>query len=396
MSDRIDIRDLSKRRSAQSRAPSSSLGGEQGAPDAAQPAGGIWGLLNKDIRLFGSALPDKIKESFYLELGTLLAAGMDIRASLELIRNEQPKKKYREFFDVLLKRVVAGMTLSSAMKAADLFTPYEFFSVRIGEETGKLVIVLNELAVYYKKKIDQKRQIVGALTYPVLVMVVAISAVSFMMAYVVPMFADVLKRFGGDLPMITRMVLRFSRWITASGPLLVLLPTGIAALLIWQRKRPWFRKYSSALVLRIPVIGDIIRKIYLSRFSNTMALLIGSRIPMLQAIQLLKQMVSFYPIESSLTDVEEQVMSGTPLHSSLGRHPIYPRKMISLVKVGEEVNQLDTFFSKISTQYSSEVEYRTNLLSKFLEPLIIVVLGLVVGIILIAMYLPLFKLGQAV
>ena len=129
-----------------------------------------------------------------------------------------------------------------------------------------------------------------------------------------------------------------------------------------------------------------------------MALLIGSRIPMLQALELVKKMIGFFPIEESLTTVAAEVMSGSSLHSSLSSHKIYPKKMISLIKVGEEVNTNWTSFSVRSLlgAYSSEVEHRTNVLSKFLEPLIIVGLGLVVGVILIAMYLPLFKLGQSI
>lgn len=359
-------------------------------------AGGVWAFLNKDIRVFGGGLPDKIKESFYLELSTLLAAGVDIRASLDLVREEQSKKKHQRVFMSVLQQITGGSTLSAALRKEGLFTPYEYYSVQIGEETGKLVAVLGELAGFYKKKIDQRRQIIGALTYPVLVLVVAGLAVSFMLGYVVPMFSEVLKRFGGSLPFITRLVLRLSAALRQSGPLLLLVLAGVLVLVISQRKKNWYRRWTSVVLLRIPLIGDIVRKIYLSRFCGTMSLLIASRIPMIQSLELVKKMIGFYPIECSLTAVEEDVMSGLPLYNSLSRHEVYPAKMISLLKVGEEVNQLDLFFAKLAGQYSGDVEYRTNLLSKFLEPMIIVVLGLVVGVILIAMYLPLFQLGQVV
>ena len=354
----------------------------------------FWTFLNKDFKLFANTVPDKIKESFYLELSTLLGAGMDIRSSLDLIKNEQAKKKNQQIFNSILQRIISGSSLSASLKYSNHFTAYEFFSIQIGEETGKLIIVLKELAVYYKKKINQKRQIISALTYPALVMIVAVGAVSFMMSYVVPMFADVLKRFGGDLPIITKMVLRTSVLVKKYSLTFFILTIGIVVLIISQKKKDWFRKLSSMIILRTPVVGEIIRKIYLSRFANTMSLLIGSKIPMLQAIQLVKKMVSFYPIESSLSKVEEDVMSGTPLHISLASHTIYTKKMISLIKVGEEVNQLDIFFNNISEQYSADVEHQASILSKFMEPFIIVILGLVVGVILIAMYLPLFKLGQ--
>ncbi len=388
MTDRIDIRQLRKAPPVNQPARGA---GEQEAPSS----GGLWALLNKDIQLFGGGLPDKIKEGFYMELSTLLDAGIDIRAALELIRDEQPKEKHRRLFGRILEQIVSGSTLSSSLKTLSVFSPYEYFSVQIGEETGQLGKVLADLAQYYKKKIEQQRQIVGALTYPVLVMIIAVMAVGFMITYVVPMFADVLKRFGGDLPLITKLVLRVSEEVRRFSGLFLVLSTGVVVLVLSQRKKGWFRRTASALLLKIPVVGQIVRKVYLSRFANTMSLLTASRIPMLQSIQLVRQMVRFYPIEVSLGEVEENVLAGKPLYSSLGAHSVYPSKMISLVKVGEEVNQLDIFFNRISVQYAAEVEHQTSMLSKFMEPLIIVVLGLVVGIILIAMYLPLFKLGQA-
>jgi type IV pilus assembly protein PilC len=393
MSKSIDIRKLynDPRPGPQ---PKASLG--HPAKNPGDRDGAFWNILNKDIKLFGSGLPDKIKESFYLELSVLLAAGVDIRGALDIIQTEQPKKKYRLHFSDLSKQIVGGATLSAAMQSGGLFTPYEFFSVRIGEETGKLVMVLAELAVYYKKRIDQRRQIIGALTYPLLVLTVAGFAVGFMLTYVVPMFADVLKRFGGDLPYITRLVMHLSGSFRRFTGLFIVLLTAAVTIAVSQRKKIWYRRYSAQLLLRIPLVGELISKTYLSRFSTTMALLIGSRIPMLQALELIKKMIGFYPIEHSLDAVAAAVMSGRSLHDSLSNHKIYPKKMISLIKVGEEVNQLDLFFSKVAAQYSSEVEHRTNILSKFLEPLIIVGLGLVVGVILIAMYLPLFKLGQAI
>jgi len=383
MNNSIDIRQLRK----------PPAGNKESAADKTDQ--GVWGFLNKDIRLFGGALPDKVREGFYLELSTLLEAGVDIRSALELIMNEQPKKKHKAIFGEIAREIENGSTLSAALRKKEYFTPYEYYSVQIGEETGKLIVVLKELAVYYQKKIKQGRQIIGAMTYPMIVLVVAFGAVSFMMAYVVPMFADVLKRSGGELPFITRMVLDLSNGLKrTAGPCLLLLLT-LVAVGVSQRNKDYFRDWSARLILRIPIVGGIVRKLYLSRLSNTLALLIASKIPIVQAIQLVRKMIRFYPIERSLGVVEENILSGMPLHKSLGGFSIYPPKMISLIKVGEEVNQMELFFNKISEQYSNEVEYQTSILSKFVEPLIIVVLGVVVGVILIAMYLPLFKLGQS-
>ena len=125
-----------------------------------------------------------------------------------------------------------------------------------------------------------------------------------------------------------------------------------------------------------------------------MTLLIGSRVPILRSIGMVKQMIAFYPIESSLENIENQILQGIPLHKGMACHSIYPKRMVSLVKVGEEVNQLELFFDKIAKQYNDEVEYQTALISSVIEPIIIIFLGLIVGTILISMYLPLFKLGS--
>ena len=384
MSSALDIRKIKQQHTAQQ------------PVESKQPAEkkSLWDLLNRDIRIGRGGLPDKIKESFYLELWSLLTAGVDIRTALDLVGEEQKKKKVKRVFSEVQNLVVSGSTFSSALKKVKEFSSYEYYSIQIGEETGKLLQVLKELSGYFGTRIRQRRQIIGAITYPIVVMVVAFCAVSFMVTYVVPMFSDTFKRFGNDLPAITKAVIALSAFIKKTIGFFFLVIAAFVAFCIWQSKKAWFRKISSSVLLRTPIVGAILQKIYLARLANTMHLLISAKIPILQAIQLTRQMITFYPIEQSLYDVEEAIVKGTPLHKSLSGHKIYPPKMISIIKVGEEVNQLDAFFKRLSEQYSSEVEYQTTMLSRFLEPVIIIVLGLVVGVILIAMYLPLFKLGE--
>src|SRR5688572_3656933 len=262
----------------------------QQLPPAAKPLQspdkgiGFWDFLNKDIRFGSSRLSDKIKENFYLELWSLLEAGVDIRTALDLVKEEQKKKKLKNIFEDVQNQVVSGSTLSSALKKVKEFSSYEYYSIQIGEETGKLLPVLKELSLYFGKKIKQRRQIIGAITYPAVVLVVAFAAVSFMVSFVVPMFADTFKRFGSDLPGITRAVVSVSGFIREFIGIFFLIIIGLIAFCFWQSKKEWFRKLSSAILLRLPVIGKIIQRIYLSRFANTMSLLIGARIPMLQAI----------------------------------------------------------------------------------------------------------------
>jgi type IV pilus assembly protein PilC len=353
-------------------------------------------FLNTDIKLFGNGLSDKKKEEFYHELNILLTAGVDIKTTLELIASEQAKEKDKELIAQIKNGIINGSTLSEAVKASGQFTSYEYHSLQIGEESGKIAYVLKELTVFYKKKLKQRRQIISALTYPSIVLIASFGAVFFMMNFIVPMFADVFKRFGGDLPVLTKVILNISQLIRQYFWMFLLLMTASTFLIYKQKDKDWFRNFSSKLVLKIPLFGEMIRKIYLARFSHSMSLLIGSKIPLLKSVALIKQMIGFYPIETSLDAVEADIMKGNTLHHALSNFPIYPQRMVSLVKVGEEVNQLEGFFDKIANQYTDEVEYQTSMISSLIEPFMIIFLGLIVGIILIAMYLPLFNLSSTI
>jgi len=361
---------------------------------AKKESAGILAFLNKDISLGSSQVADKKKEGLYLELSTLLLSGIDLRTALELILVDQEDGKDKALFEQIKKNILSGASLSDALKEAGRFSDYEHFSIKIGEETGRLGEVLTDLAKFYKSKIQQRRKIISAVTYPAIVLCSSMGAVLFMIKFVVPMFADVFLRFGGKLPWITGKIIAISGWFDRYFIyLLLLLAVLIAAYLVY-RKTLQFRRFSSMIVLRIPVVGDLVKKIYLARFANTMRLLVSTDTPLLRSIGLVRQMIDYYPIETSLAAVEASILKGESLHHSLAAFTFYPPKMIQLIKVGEEINRMDHFFEKIASQYTEEVEYRINTISSLLEPLIIIFLGLVVGVILIAMYLPMFQMSN--
>lgn len=355
----------------------------------------IFAFLNKDIELFGSGLSDKKKEAFYIEMSILLSAGVDIKTALEIIYEEQTKTKEKALFGTLKENIVAGSTLSDAVKLSGKFSDYEFFSLQIGEESGKLSLVLQQLAAYYQSKIKQRRQLVSALSYPLLVLSTSFGAIFFMMNFIVPMFADIFKRFGGNLPAITQVIVSVSEVVNNYILYFFLIVIGIVVFLFTQKEKVWYLKYSAIVIVRIPLMGDLIKKIYLARFCYSMNLLISSKIPILRAIDMIKKMIGFYPIEIALGQIEEEILQGNSLNKSMAAHDVFPKRMVSLVKVGEEVNQLDVFFEKIANQYTDEIEHQTGLIGSLIEPIMIIFLGLVVGVILIAMYLPLFQLSNS-
>ncbi|MES2113018.1 MAG: type II secretion system F family protein [Bacteroidota bacterium] len=364
-------------------------------PSAKDDNGGLVALLNRDISFGSKELNDKKKEYLYLELSSLLQAGINLKSAFELITADQQKEQDKKLFLSIQDAVLGGATFSDALKQTAKFSLYEVYSLQIGEETGKLIEVLQDLAAFYNNKIKQRRKITSALTYPCVVLCTSLGAVFFMLKFVVPMFGDVFKRFGGKLPWITEKIIGISNALSDNfwrGMILIGL---IVTFIMFTRKTEKFRQISTRLLMRAPVVGNLVQKIYLARFCNSMRLLINAHLPLLRAIALIKQMINFYPIESSLQKVEEDIMKGKSLHESMQQFKIYPSKMIQLIKVGEETNQLDLFFGKISEQYIEEVEYKTSTLSSVMEPLIIIFLGLIVGIILISMYLPLFQMSNS-
>jgi type IV pilus assembly protein PilC len=350
-------------------------------------------FLNKEINLGFTVFGDKLKEAFYMELSILITAGVDIKAALELLCNQQKKQKAKAIINDIKDKIVSGYSLSEAVKSTGHFSSYEYFSLRIGEESGKITEILSELATYYTKKLKQKRQIVQALSYPTLVLLTSFGAVAFMLSFIVPMFSDVFKRFGGELPYITKLVIGLSKGLLENFVLILTLMITLVALLWSFRKKEWFRKYGSLLLLKTPVLGGMLQRIYLAQLCGSFSLLLGAKVPLLSAIELVRQMINFYPLATSLKIVEKDILMGESLHQSLAKFPVYDQRMLTLLKVGEEVNKLDLFFQKLTSQYNDEIEHQTSILSSVMEPFIIIFLGLVVGVVLIAMYLPLFELS---
>ena len=357
---------------------------------------GTLDFLNKDYKLFGSGFSDKKKERFYSELCILFSAGVDIRSSLELIEEEQTKEKDKLLFESIKKSIIAGAGLSKAIEQTGMFSAYEFYSMQIGEESGRLPEVLKELSFFYSKKIQQKRQLTSALSYPAVVFCASFGAIFFMLKFVVPMFADVFKRFKGELPYFTKLIIRLSDGFSNYSLYIIVGIIIIITFLYSQKKAVWYRKLSADVLLHTPIMKDMMSKIYLARFCQSMNLLISAKTPLVTAIDLVKKMVGFYPIEVSLETIQDDILKGHPLHVSLAKFKIYNKRMISLIKVAEEVNQLDVIFAKLAKQYSDEVEHQTSILGSLIEPVMIIFLGLLVAIILVAMYLPLFQMSSTV
>ena len=352
----------------------------------------IFGWLNQDIKLFGNQWSSKKKEGFYAELAVLLKAGLDLVTTLEMMEENEPKEKDRAVIAQIKTTMLEGAMFSEAMGKTERFSNYEVFSIKIAEESGKLIPILETLSEYYKKSIAYRRLLISALSYPIMVIGVSMLALLFLLNFLVPLFGDIYARLDQELPPVTQFIISCSEFVNTYLPWTIPCLLVIGILLYSQRKSNKFRKVWSAIQIKIPIFGLLVHQLYLARFAEAMSFLLSAKVPVLQALGLVKKMVAFYPIEASIDLIEKRILKGDALCDCLADFKIYPPRMVALIKVGEEANQLEAMFSKLAEQYSDSAEQRTKLLSSMIEPVLIVFLALVVGLVLVSMYLSIFKL----
>lgn len=353
-------------------------------------------FLKRDIHWFLPIFSNKVKEDFFTELGVLLSAGISLRDSLNLIENSQKKEQLKLHIKKLNLQITEGQPLSIAIKNQKHFTDYEYYSIKIGEETGTLNKVCQQLGLFFAQKNKQRANLISALTYPLIILSTATIVVVFMLRYVVPMFQDLFRQHGVELPKITKLIIAFSSFINNYGFALILVITSLLVAHYFFSKTKKYNKAKDQLILKFPLLGDFVKIIYLSQFTQAIGLLVSSKIPMMNAIKLVKHMIPFYPLQKALQAVEEELLKGRSLSQGMALHAIFDDKMIALIKVAEETNQTEYIFERLHDQYSIQVQHQSKMLSTLMEPIIILVVGGLVGVILIAMYLPMFRLSSVI
>lgn len=339
---------------------------------------------------------DKAKEEFYKEFASLLSSGIDIQRTLSILIEEQTNKKVLAIIQKVLDDLVAGNSLSESLRKTGQFTAYEYQSIKIGEETGRLNIILEHMAEYFTNKVKLRRQLISVFTYPAFVILITIGVLYFMLNSVVPMFEDVFNQFGQELPFLTQKIIGISKHFSTFLLYFVIIIAAISIYGYSQRKEGWFRNITSKVVLRLPIFGGLMKKIYLARTCQSLSLLLGSRTPLVNSLQLVEEMIGFYPVEFALGNIRNSVIKGGSLHQGLSDYPIFDKRLVSLTKIAEETNQLDQTFERLSKQYQEDIEFKTKLIGTIIEPMIIVVIGLIVGVIMVAMYLPMFNLSNVI
>lgn len=338
-------------------------------------------------------LSDQKKRLFYSQLRELLHAGLSFTSSFSILVDGTDGNE-REVYQALFDEVVSGRSLWEAMKGRKEYGELDYGVVRVGEESGNLMESLSFLADYYERKESQRRTLVSALSYPVIIMLVAMVVMTFMLLVVVPMFEQVYARMGGELPSLTRWVIRLGDSFPTIIVFLSIMVAIMGSIYHFYRDSQWLQVLWARVVLAIPVLGTLVRKMQLSRFCRILNLLVRAEVPLLQAISLVGDIMTLYPFKESLMEVSRQVKEGSSMSSALSGYPrLYDKKFLALVKVGEETNTLDSILTSLSEDYTEELNYQIKQLNNLLEPALIIMIGSVVAFVLISMYLPMFKLG---
>ncbi|MFB9377827.1 type II secretion system F family protein [Kineococcus gynurae] len=349
--------------------------------------------LQMEIRLPGSGrvgLKDLALMS--RQFATMISSGLTLLRALSILAEQTESRKLAATLAAVRAEVEGGNSLSSGLaKHPRVFPPLMINMVRAGEVGGFLDQVLLQLATNYEEEVKLRAKVKAAMTYPVVVFVIAILAVTAMLTFIVPIFATMFASLGSELPLPTRILVMLSHAMRTGGP--VLLVVGIVGSVVWSRIRHQdrVRKVVDPLKLRVPIFGMLTQKIALSRFSRNLGTMLRSGVPILQSLDIVGGASGNYVLERACTDVQESVRSGRSLAAPLAQHAIFPPMVVQMMAVGEDTGALDGMLHKISDFYDQEVEATTEALTSLIEPIMIAFLGGIIGAMIVAMYMPIFS-----
>ncbi|HHI5410654.1 TPA: type II secretion system F family protein [Vibrio metoecus] len=328
------------------------------------------------------------------QLATMLTTGVPIVQALKLVGDNHRKAEMKSILAQITKGVEAGTPLSKAMRTASPhFDALYVDLVETGEMSGNLPEVFERLATYREKSEQLRAKVIKALIYPSMVVLVALGVSYLMLTMVIPEFESMFKGFGAELPWFTQQVLKLSHWVQAYS-LWVLFALGAAlfGLKTLRKKSLQIRLKTSRLGLRFPIIGNVLAKASIAKFSRTLATSFAAGIPILASLKTTAKTSGNVHFETAINEVHRDTAAGMPMYIAMRNTEAFPEMVLQMVMIGEESGQLDDMLNKVATIYEFEVDNTVDNLGKILEPLIIVFLGIVVGGLVVAMYLPIFNL----
>ena len=335
-------------------------------------------------------------ELFTRQLSTMVSAGIPLLECLEILCEQAESAVFKSGVRAVIDDIRSGSELSTALAGhPKLFTSIYVSMVKAGEASGQLDEILSRLADYLEATARLKREIKSAMTYPVVSMFLVLGITAFLMLVIVPKFKDIFDGLGVELPGVTKMVMGASLWARDNMITLGLVMFGIVmGFLMWKRS-PSGRRTWDKVVLSMPVFGNLFRKVALSRFSRTFSTMIRSGVPILGSLEIVGETSGNTVIEAAVTKAMASVRQGETLAEPLSKEKVFPPMVVRMIGIGERSGALETLLGKISEFYDQQVEAEVKGLTSLIEPLLIMVMGFVVGGIVLAVFLPIMKLQEA-
>ncbi|MCF4008555.1 type II secretion system F family protein [Rheinheimera sp. UJ63] len=332
------------------------------------------------------------------QIATMLGAGVPLVQSIDLIANGADNKSLRILMQKISVKIQAGLPLSETLREHPKYFDELYCDlVKSGEQSGALDRIFDRIAIYKEKAEALKSKIKKAMFYPIAVLVIALIVTSILLIFVVPQFAAIFGSFGAELPAFTLFVLGISEfmqsyWWVVLG---VIMLTGYFVGKAYKNNLK-FRTASDAFILKAPVIGNILNKAAVARFARTLSTTFAAGVPLIEALESAAGASGNEIYRNAILEVRDEVSSGNQMHSSMKQTDRFPEMVIQMVSIGEESGALDSMLSKVANIYEQEVDDAVDGLTALLEPMIMAVLGVVIGGLIIAMYLPIFQLGEIV
>ena len=342
---------------------------------------------------FGKKVMLKDLSVFSRQFATMVNSGLSLLRALNILVDQTENKELARVLGEVRNDIETGNSLSSGMaKHPDAFPPLMVNMCKAGEVGGFLDTVMLQIANNYEAEVKLRGKVKSAMTYPVVVLCIAVVAVIGMLLFIVPTFVGLFKTLGGTLPLPTRVLVALSSGLKVGIiPLVVLVFVGMS---LWRKykRTEQVRNVVDPLKLKLPVFGELFRKIALTRFSRNLGTMMKSGVPILQSLDIVAETTGNIVLERATRAVQESVRTGESLSKPLTEHPVFPPMVVQMMAVGEETGALDTMLAKIAEFYDQEVESTTESLTALIEPLMIAFLGGIVGAMIVALYMPIFKI----
>jgi type IV pilus assembly protein PilC len=333
---------------------------------------------------------------FTRQFATMIDAGLPLVQCLDILGDQQPNKVLKDVLKAVKSDVEQGSTFADALgKHPKIFDELYVNLVAAGEVGGILDTILNRLAQYMEKADALKRKVKGAMVYPSTILVVSIGVITLLLVKVIPVFQKMFEEFGGTLPGPTQVVVNLSEFLQDWIVVMLVVIVGVIVAFLQARSRiPKFKYSSDAVFLKIPLFGSLLRKVAVSRFSRTLSTMLSSGVPILDALEICAKTAGNKVIEAALMRTRAAISEGRTIAEPLEASQVFPGMVVQMIAVGESTGAMDAMLSKIADFYDDEVDAAVAGLTAMLEPLMMVFLGGTIGGILMAMYLPIFKIAE--